>query len=162
MACAQTLHPLPLPLQLYPTSVRSFGLALCNCFSRLGGLSAPFATVFLVEQGRTHTAELLLGGLCGGAVLCAFLLPYETRGRDLQSLQLQPTACSSDGGKEHGGSRRQSSDSADGAPPVDGSGATGQRSRLHSVGVHPGSDGEAELVPPHAHEEHEASRLLSS
>jgi hypothetical protein len=140
--------------------VRSFGLALCNCFSRLGGLSAPFATVFLVEQGRTHTAELLLGGLCGGAVLCAFLLPYETRGRDLQSLQLQPI-CSSDGSKGQGGSRRQSSDSPDGAP-ADGSGATGQRSRLHSVGVHPGSDGEAELVPPHAHEEHEASRLLTS
>ena len=160
MACPHNRRPLPLPLQLYPTGVRSFGLALCNCFSRLGGLSAPFATVFLVEQGRTHAAELLLGGLCGGAVLCAFLLPFETRGRDLQSLQLQPT-CSSDGSKEQAGSRRQSSDSADGSPLAKG-GASGQRSRLQSVGVHPGSDGEAELVPPHAHAESEEARLLTS
>lgn len=77
-------------MQLYPTAVRSFGLALCNGFSRFGGFSAPFATVYLVESGHTHAAELLLAMLCAGAAGAALLLPFETRGRDLQAAQLQP------------------------------------------------------------------------
>ncbi|KAL4859828.1 Organic cation/carnitine transporter 7 [Chlorella vulgaris] len=74
--------------EVYPTPVRSVGLALCNGFSRLGGFMAPFATVFLVESGRPHDAEALLGSLCACAALCALLLPYETRGCDLQRTKL--------------------------------------------------------------------------
>ena len=69
--------------ELYPTTVRSTGLALCNAFSRLGGFAAPFATVFLVESGRTGTAEMLLGGLLCVAAAAAVALPIETKGVDL-------------------------------------------------------------------------------
>lgn len=74
--------------ELYPTAVRSFGLALCNAFSRFGGFAAPFATVYLVEKGRTHAAEGLLGTLTLAAGVAAFALRYETRGRDLQEEHL--------------------------------------------------------------------------
>ena len=94
---------LPCPSQLYPTSVRSFGLALCNGFSRAGGFLAPFATVFLVEGRRSSAAELLLGGLCAAAALCAALLLHDTRGQDLAA-DLQPERCSDGGGGGSGGS----------------------------------------------------------
>ncbi|PSC73678.1 organic cation carnitine transporter 7-like [Micractinium conductrix] len=89
--------------ELYPTSVRSFGLALCNGFSRAGGFLAPFATVFLVEGGRSSAAELLLGGLCAAAALCAALLLHDTRDQDLAA-DLQPERCSDGGGGGSGGS----------------------------------------------------------
>lgn len=63
--------------------MRSIALASCNACSRLGGFLAPFATVYLVASGRTHSAVLLLGSLCAAAFLAALLLPYETAGCDL-------------------------------------------------------------------------------
>ena len=63
---------------------------MCNAASRIGGFLAPFATVFLVQQHRPAAAELLLGSLCLGAAVGVRMLPYETRGRDLQSTHLQP------------------------------------------------------------------------
>jgi hypothetical protein len=118
------------------------GLALCNGFSRLGGFLAPFATVYLVAGGRTHAAEALLGALCGGATACAFFLPFETRGRDLQSAELVPeAACAA--GKE-----RASSSSTAGA----------------RVGLEDGEghlDGELELEPTHEHDD-ESGPLLPS
>ena len=69
--------------EFLPTKVRSFGLALCNSCSRLGGLAAPYATVYLVDNGRTAEAILILTTLCMCAGAAAFALPFETRGRDL-------------------------------------------------------------------------------
>jgi MFS family permease len=69
--------------ELYSTSIRAQGLALCNAFSRLGGFLAPFATVYLVESGRTGAAELLLGVLLLVAAGAAMALPFETKGIDL-------------------------------------------------------------------------------
>lgn len=131
---------LPAP-QLYPTAARSFGLALCNGFSRLGGFCAPFATVYLVESGRSHSAEALLGGLCGAAALAAFLLPYETRGRDLQSTELQAEG----GGGKAPAVRPQRGGSSGGA---DGG-------MQHARGRQPWVGEELELEPSHG-EEHEA------
>jgi hypothetical protein len=34
--------------ELYPTVVRSVGLSLCNALGRIGGLLAPFMSVYLV------------------------------------------------------------------------------------------------------------------
>lgn len=51
--------PLPCP-QLYPTAVRSFGLALCNAFSRIGGFLAPFATgAARVQIGRSRGSHCI-------------------------------------------------------------------------------------------------------
>jgi len=74
--------------ELYPTTIRSFALALCNAFSRLGGLAAPFVTVYLVEKGHTRTAVTLLSMLCFAAALGASVLKFETRGRDLNAVHL--------------------------------------------------------------------------
>ena len=72
--------------ELFATPVRSFGLALCNSFSRIGGFMAPFATVFLVEDGRPRIAALVLGVLCFVASVASFFLPKETQGVDLDNL----------------------------------------------------------------------------
>lgn len=88
----------------YPTHVRSFGLALCNSFSRFGGLAAPFVTVYLVEQGRSGAAETLLGTLCLLAAVAATLLPHETKGRDLNAVALAPDGAVGDiNGTRNGG-----------------------------------------------------------
>lgn len=89
--------------ELYPTSVRSTGLALCNAFSRLGGFAAPFATVYLVESGRTGTAEVLLGVLLCGAAVAATVLPIETKGVDLGEPEICLRAGVQDSGADHGG-----------------------------------------------------------
>eukprot|EP00890_Picochlorum_soloecismus_P001562 jgi/Picsp_1/2406/NSC_05867-R1_synaptic vesicle 2-related len=70
--------------ELYPTTIRSFGLALCNGFARLGGFTAPFATVYLVESGETMWSVIALGMLCLLATVATLLLPIETMGLDLQ------------------------------------------------------------------------------
>lgn len=140
-------HPLWLP-QLYPTAVRSVGLALCNGFSRLGGFLAPFATVYLVAGGRTHAAEALLGTLCGAATACAFFLPFETKGRDLQSSELVPDAQPCSAKREHGGG----SDSAAGQAGAGLEGGEGHLGRQ-------ATDGELELEPTHEHDD-ESGPLL--
>lgn len=71
--------------ELYPTQIRSFGLALCNGFARLGGFSAPFFTVYLVENGKSSWSMILLGCLCSIALIGCLLLPIETMGTDLQA-----------------------------------------------------------------------------
>lgn len=68
--------------------MRTFGLSTCNAAGRIGGFLAPFATVNLVEGGRPALAELVLGSVCLVAAGAAFLLPYETRGRHLESPEL--------------------------------------------------------------------------
>ena len=35
-------HMIPLLLQVYPTAIRAFGMALCSAMSRIGGMTAPF------------------------------------------------------------------------------------------------------------------------
>lgn len=127
---------------------------MCNGFSRLGGFLAPYATVYLVAAGRTHAAELLLGSLCGIAALCALLLPYETRGRDLQALELQP-----EGSWPSRGQRaiHSSSNSRRGSSEAQQLGSGGSGRSLHGVRVQMHSDdGELELEPAHeAQHEHE-------
>ncbi len=143
-----------LPAQLYPTIVRALALAMCNGFSRLGGFLAPFATVYLVADGRTHAAELLLGSLCCLAGLCALLLPYETRGRDLQALELQP-----DGSwprqERRGAQQRSSNDGGGGGGEVQAAGSGDSSRSLRGVRVQPHSDddGELELEPTHEAEQ---------
>lgn len=71
--------------ELFPTRFRSFGLAMCNGFARLGGLTAPFLTVYLVESGERRLAVGLLGALTVFAGGASFMMPLETKGRDLQA-----------------------------------------------------------------------------
>lgn len=139
-----TFAPAPNCAQLYPTNVRSFGLALCNGFSRFGGFSAPFATVYLVESGHKHAAELLLSTLCAAAAGAALMLPYETRGQDLQSVQLQPEGAAAAHEQGRAGSgvpagAQRSTQQGEGGSPRGGG-------RLRSVHVQPyPADGEAEV-----------------
>lgn len=124
-------------------------MALCNGCSRLGGFLAPFATVGLVASGHTRAAVTLLGGLCSVAALAAFLLPYETRGRDLQATELQL-----DGSRSLGGARQQP-----GGSPSDGGASSGSSASLRHVRVHQEqhprthTGEELELEPPHEREQ---------
>ena len=129
--------------QLYPTAVRSIGLALCNGCSRVGGMLAPLVTVYLVAGGHSRASELLLGTLCGGAALCVLWLPYETRGRDL-STELQP-----DGGSKAPAAARRQGDS--GGSSGGGGGHAAPSGSLRAVQVHPSEDGDLELEPTHEH-----------
>lgn len=132
--------------------MRSIGLALCNGFSRLGGFLAPYCTVFLVARIHTHAAELLLGGLCAAAALCAFALPYETRGRDLQAAELQPDGPSN--GTDAGAAPRRHSSSG-GEETADSSGC------LRGVQVrHPQRISEELELEPALHEGREEAQLL--
>lgn len=137
---------------------------MCNGFSRLGGFLAPYATVYLVAAGRTHAAELLLGSLCGIAALCALLLPYETRGRDLQALELQPEGSWPSRG-QRGTQRHSSSDSGRGSSEAQQLGSAGSGRSLQGVRVQMHSDdGELEMEPAHEaehqHEQQEDRPLL--
>lgn len=132
-------------------------MALCNGCSRLGGFLAPFATVALVASGRTRAAVTLLGSLCGAAALCAFLLPFETRGRDLQASELQL-----DGSRDLGAARQQqpAGGSSDGGGDGSSTGSLRhmrvqqeQRPRGHT-------EEELELEPPHEHEQGGERALL--
>ena len=44
---------LPLLLQVYPTVIRAFGMALCSAMSRIGGMTAPF--IAQVRMSQKHT-----------------------------------------------------------------------------------------------------------
>lgn len=76
--------------EMYPTHVRSIGLSLCNALGRIGGLLAPFATVYLVQEGLKNEAVLLLAGLAAVAGVAAFGLNRETKGQDLQHVGDDP------------------------------------------------------------------------
>ena len=42
-------------LQVYPTAIRAFGMALCSAMSRIGGMTAPF-----IAQVHMHTPMHIL------------------------------------------------------------------------------------------------------
>ena len=48
-------------LQVYPTAIRAFGMALCSAMSRIGGMTAPFiAQVYVVSYVlKPHTQILI-------------------------------------------------------------------------------------------------------
>jgi MFS family permease len=69
--------------ELYPTEVRSLGLATCNGCARLGGFSAPFFTVYLIENGLVSWSIILLGVICTMAFTSCLFLSVETAGSDL-------------------------------------------------------------------------------
>ena len=70
--------------ELYPTEIRSIGLASCNGCARLGGFSAPFFTVYLIENGLLSWSIILLGALCSMAFTSCLFLSVETAGSDLE------------------------------------------------------------------------------
>lgn len=71
--------------EVYPTTVRAFGLGSCSSFSRIGGMVAPFIAQVLIAQS-------VIGGITLFAVICficslsAFTLPIETKGRALKQV----------------------------------------------------------------------------
>lgn len=71
-------------LQVFPTKVRSFGLGLNNSLSRLGAIMAPYLAVELARRGHADIAEVIIGGMCLVAAICASALPLETSGRALE------------------------------------------------------------------------------
>lgn len=69
--------------EVFPTSVRSICLGIACNFSRLGAMVSPFiVNIFIVEHSFIG-GTMLLSSFGVLAVVASFLLPYETKGRQL-------------------------------------------------------------------------------
>ena len=69
--------------ELFPTDVRTFGMGICNAFSRFGGLAAPLFAVHLVDEGHATVVEILFSVLCLVAWTAVYFIPVETMGKAL-------------------------------------------------------------------------------
>jgi hypothetical protein len=69
--------------EVYPTSVRTLGLGVCNACSRLGGLVAPLVAVWLLQTSGAVVAEVGLAVACVAAGVGMALLRWETAGQGL-------------------------------------------------------------------------------
>ncbi|ELU05355.1 hypothetical protein CAPTEDRAFT_170750 [Capitella teleta] len=68
--------------EVFPTVVRSLGLGSCSAMARVGAMITPFVAQVLMEWSMT-TALWMYGGLCIACALTSFMLPIETKGREL-------------------------------------------------------------------------------
>lgn len=73
--------------EVYPTSMRAIGLGACSAMARIGAIITPFVSQVLLKISG-HLAVSIYGvlGLLGG--LAAFLLPIETKGREMTDISL--------------------------------------------------------------------------
>lgn len=75
--------------EVYPTNVRAIGLGSCSGVARVGAIITPF-----IAQVTLHRSMSIAIGIYAGvslvAMVCALLLPIETKGRIMQdSIEMQ-------------------------------------------------------------------------
>ena len=70
-------------LQFYPTSMRAMGLGACSGMARIGAIVTPFIAQVLLKESA-YVAISLYGVMCMIAAVASLLLPYETKGREMQ------------------------------------------------------------------------------
>ncbi len=70
--------------ELYPTSIRTSAFGLANCFSRFGGMLAPFIGQDLVLRNMRSTSSFIFAICSFIACIAAFQLKIETSGKNLQ------------------------------------------------------------------------------
>jgi hypothetical protein len=67
----------------YPTTIRAIGLGTCSGFARIGAIITPFIAQVLLKASP-YAAISLYGGVALFAAVISFLLPIETKGRDMK------------------------------------------------------------------------------
>ena len=70
--------------EVYSTNIRSTAFGVCNSFSRIGGMVAPFVGEGLIARGENQLAIGLFAGFCAAAAVLCLFLPIETAGRSLE------------------------------------------------------------------------------
>lgn len=70
-------------LEVYPTRIRSTGMALCTMTGRLGSILSPHAHAIATAHGGSATYFLLLAACAVGAGGAALAMPQDTKGRPL-------------------------------------------------------------------------------
>ncbi len=69
--------------EVYPTNLRGKGIGIANLFFRTGGMVTPFFSQVTVQDYFDLTIGVYLG-VCCLASFCAFFLPKETQGAELE------------------------------------------------------------------------------
>ncbi|KAK3774018.1 hypothetical protein RRG08_030100 [Elysia crispata] len=76
--------------EVYPTSMRALGLGTCSAMARVGAIVTPFVAQVLLKESA-YAAISLYGSMCLVASVASFLLPIETKGRDMKDSGLEVT-----------------------------------------------------------------------
>jgi hypothetical protein len=71
--------------EVYPTKHRAKGLGMASAFSRIGGISMPWIGVYISNIGL-YLPYLIFGISSFIAGILTFILPYDTRGIELDKL----------------------------------------------------------------------------
>lgn len=69
--------------EVFPTSVRGFGLGICSMSARAGGIVSPFIVNIVIVKFTFIGGTTILCILNFAALIASFLLPYETKDRKL-------------------------------------------------------------------------------
>ncbi|KAI8783265.1 synaptic vesicle 2-related protein [Biomphalaria glabrata] len=69
--------------EVYPTSMRALGLGTCSGMARIGAIVTPFVAQVLLKESA-YAAVSTYGVMCLIASIAAFLLPIETKGREMK------------------------------------------------------------------------------
>ncbi len=69
--------------EVYPTSIRSSATGIANCFSRAGGMIAPFVGSGLLAHGQKSLSLTVFACISLAASLASAALTIETTGRSM-------------------------------------------------------------------------------
>lgn len=70
--------------EVYPTALRSIGVGGCSALARVGAMATPYVGQVLF-QSSILSAVSVYGLFAVSACFACLMLPYETRGTDLQN-----------------------------------------------------------------------------
>ncbi|XP_013392843.1 synaptic vesicle 2-related protein isoform X2 [Lingula anatina] len=76
--------------EVYPTTTRAIGLGTCSAMARIGAIVTPFVAQVLLRTSVYLTASIY-GGVCIAAAIASFLLPIETKGREMKESHVDTT-----------------------------------------------------------------------
>nr|KAG5696862.1 hypothetical protein BaRGS_035272 [Batillaria attramentaria] len=74
--------------EFYPTSMRAMGLGACSGMARVGAILTPFVAQVLLKKSA-YLAISVYGVMCLIATVASLLLPYETKGREMQGSEVK-------------------------------------------------------------------------
>merc|ERR1719162_1505691 len=70
-------------LEVYPTQIRSTGMAICTMVGRIGSIMSPLIHAAAVSYGGHHAYFMTIAGCALVAGSIATMMPYDTKGKTL-------------------------------------------------------------------------------